>query len=67
MQDGYDMSTSCSENGEEAEKIRELLKESFELAAKAYKDDKAEVKISRTHVKAFLLDLFIGGHAMGSS
>ncbi|CAL9010543.1 unnamed protein product [Prunus brigantina] len=109
------MSTSCSENGEEAEKIRELVKESFELAAKvcfgdvlgppkrlgfrvdgkqlmdvtmgminfwrvkqheekaeregwdredkdlmdillkAYQDDKAEVKISRTHVKAFLL------------
>ncbi|CAL9003874.1 unnamed protein product [Prunus brigantina] len=119
------MSTSCSENGEEAEKIRELVKESFELAAKvcfgdvlgplkrlgfwvygkqlmdvtmgydkllegmlkqheeraeregwdredkdlmdillkAYQDDKAEVKISRTHVKAFLLDLFIGGTA----
>ncbi|VVA36856.1 PREDICTED: cytochrome P450 [Prunus dulcis] len=28
------MSTSCSENGEEAEKIRELVKESYELAAK---------------------------------
>ncbi|CAB4301704.1 unnamed protein product [Prunus armeniaca] len=28
------MSTSCSENGEGAEKIRELVKESFELAAK---------------------------------
>ncbi|KAL6284914.1 hypothetical protein ACE6H2_015843 [Prunus campanulata] len=28
------MSTSCSENGEEAEKIRELVKESCELAAK---------------------------------
>ncbi|CAL2257781.1 unnamed protein product [Prunus armeniaca] len=28
------MRTSCSENGEEAEKIRELVKESYELAAK---------------------------------
>ncbi|PON52824.1 Cytochrome P [Parasponia andersonii] len=111
------MSTSCSEKGHEAEKIRELVKESFELAAKVcfgdvlgplrrlgfwlygkqamdvtmrydrllegmmkkheergrregweredkdlmdillrvYLDDKAEVKITRTHVKAFLL------------
>lgn len=111
------MSTSCSENGEEAEKIRALVKESFELAAKvcfgdvlgplkrvgfwvygkqlidvtmgydkllegmlkqheeraeregwdredkdlmdillkAYQDDQAEVRITRTHVKAFLL------------
>ncbi|XP_061997791.1 cytochrome P450 705A12-like [Rosa rugosa] len=119
------MSTSCSENGDEAEKIRELVKESFELAAKvcfgdvlgplkrvgfwvygkqlidvtmgydrllegmlkqheeraeregwdredkdlmdillkAYQDDQAEVQITRTHVKAFLLDLFIGGTA----
>ncbi|KAL6125153.1 hypothetical protein ACLB2K_073213 [Fragaria x ananassa] len=119
------MSTSCSENGEEAEKIRALVKESFELAAKvcfgdvlgplkrvgfwvygkqlidvtmgydkllkgmlkqheeraeregwdredkdlmdillkAYQDDQAEVRITRTHVKAFLLDLFIGGTA----
>lgn len=112
------MSTCCSENGDEAEKIRVLVKESFELAAKVcfgdvlgpfkrlgfwiygkqaldvtmrydkllegimeqheerakrdgfwlredydlmdlllkvYHDDKAELKITRTHVKAFLL------------
>lgn len=111
------MSTRCSEGGGAAERVRELVKESFELAAKVcfgdvlgplrrlgfwlygkqaidvtmryddllegmmreheergeregweredkdlmdillrvYKDDKAEVKITRTHVKAFLL------------
>ncbi|CAL8134953.1 unnamed protein product [Prunus armeniaca] len=88
------MSTSCSENDEEAEKIRELRlgfwvdgkqlmdvtmgminfwrvkqheeraeregwdredKDLMDILLKAYQDDKAEVKISRTHVKAFLL------------
>lgn len=115
------MSTSCSKKGDEAEKIRELVKESFELAAKVcfgdvlgplrrlgfwlygkqamdvtmrydrllegmmkqheergrsegweredkdlmdillrvYQDEMAEVKITRTHVKAFLLVSFL--------
>ncbi|PRQ54537.1 putative beta-amyrin 24-hydroxylase [Rosa chinensis] len=119
------MRLTNNKNGDEAEKIRELVKESFELAAKvcfgdvlgplkrvgfwvygkqlidvtmgydrllegmlkqheeraeregwdredkdlmdillkAYQDDQAEVQITRTHVKAFLLDLFIGGTA----
>ncbi|CAL8086089.1 unnamed protein product [Prunus armeniaca] len=38
-------------------------KDLMDILLKAYQDDKAEVKISRTHVKAFLLDLFIGGTA----
>ncbi|KAJ7949131.1 Cytochrome P450 family protein [Quillaja saponaria] len=119
------MSSRCSEKDDEAERIRELVKESFELAAKlcfgdvlgtlkrltfwvygkqamdvsrrydellervlkeheekkgrriggveneerdlmdilleVYQDDKAEFKITRTHIKAFFMDLFIAG------
>ncbi|XP_020208190.1 cytochrome P450 705A22 [Cajanus cajan] len=121
------MSTSCSDNCEDAERIRKLVKETFELAAKlcfgdvlgplkmlsfwvygkraldvstrydellekvlkehehkrlssgnehsgdeserdlmdilldVYHDAHAEFKITRTHIKAFFLDLFIGG------
>ncbi|KAL5760483.1 hypothetical protein ACOSP7_018994 [Xanthoceras sorbifolium] len=111
------MSTRCSEDDGDAERCRELVKESFELAAKlcfgdvlgplkklgfwiygkqamnvskrfdellervlkeheeraekdedlmdillkVYRAEKAEVKITRTHIKAFFLDLFIAG------
>jgi cytochrome P450 len=112
------MSIRCSEERDEAERIRKLVKESIEVSAKVmlgdvlgplriltfwlygrkaidltlsydeilervlqqheespqkenedlmdmllkvYQDDKAEFKITRTHLKAFLLDLFIGG------
>lgn len=114
------MSTRCSEKGDEADRITELVKESFEVCSKmcfgdalgplkrlsfwlygrqamdltmrydeiwerklkqreesgkrdenykdlmdillrVYQDDKAEVKITRIHIKALLLDLFAGG------
>uniref|UniRef100_A0A5B7BNF6 Uncharacterized protein n=1 Tax=Davidia involucrata TaxID=16924 RepID=A0A5B7BNF6_DAVIN len=115
------MSTGCSDNDVEADKCRELVKESFKIGTKfcfgdvlgplkwlgfwvygkqavevtrryddllerilkeheeeresgeredrdlmdillgVYRDDKAEVKITRTHIKAFFLDLFIEG------
>uniref|UniRef100_A0A2N9G2Q2 Cytochrome P450 n=1 Tax=Fagus sylvatica TaxID=28930 RepID=A0A2N9G2Q2_FAGSY len=58
------MSTRCSEKGDEADRITELVKESFEamdLTMRVYQDDKAEVKITRIHIKALLLDLFAGG------
>ncbi|KAK4591799.1 hypothetical protein RGQ29_016306 [Quercus rubra] len=112
------MSMRCSDDNDEAERIRQLVKESFEVGAKisfgdvlgplrflafwlygrkaidvglrydeilervlkqheespqienedlvdillkVYQDDKAEFKINRTHLKAFLLDLFTAG------
>ncbi|CAB4267993.1 unnamed protein product [Prunus armeniaca] len=112
------MSTSCSENGDEAARIREMMMRTLGLATKVsygdvlgplkrlgfwlygkqlaevslefdelleemlkehekkgerkeldfmdlllkvYQDDQAELKITRTQIKAFLLDLFIGG------
>ncbi|KAL0006738.1 hypothetical protein SO802_008240 [Lithocarpus litseifolius] len=89
------MSIRCSDDNDEAEKIRKLVKETTEaidvilrfdeilervlkqheenpnvenedfvdILLKVYRDDKAEFKINRTHLKAFLLDLFIGGTA----
>ncbi|KAM4073016.1 hypothetical protein ACB094_11G184300 [Castanea mollissima] len=117
------MSMRCSDDNDEAERIRQLVKESFEVGAKisfgdvlgplrflafwlygrkaidvtlrydeilervlkqheerpqienedlvdillkVYQDDKAEFKINRTHVKAFLLDLFVAGTGSSS-
>ncbi|KAL4601190.1 hypothetical protein ACB092_11G254600 [Castanea dentata] len=117
------MSMRCSDDNDEAERIRQLVKESFEVGAKVsfgdvlgplrflafwlygrkaidvtlrydeilervlkqheerpqienedlvdillkvYQDDKAEFKISITHLKAFLLDLFVAGTGSSS-
>ncbi|PRQ54542.1 putative cytochrome P450 [Rosa chinensis] len=49
---------------EKREDGNERVEEDLDLAdllLKVYKDDKAELKITRTQIKAFLLDLFIGG------
>ncbi|KAF5480871.1 hypothetical protein F2P56_001580 [Juglans regia] len=118
------MSTRCSEKGDEAEEIRELVKDIFDLGSKmilgdvlgplkklafwlygkevmdvlvrfdrllermlrdhedegkkrehedlmdillkVHKDDKAEVQMTRTHLKALVGDLFIGGTGTSS-
>ncbi|KAB1224980.1 hypothetical protein CJ030_MR1G013964 [Morella rubra] len=118
------MSTRCSDRGDDAEEIREMVKDTFELGSKMFlgdvlgplrkvgfwlyakkamdvhlridgllerilkahedqnrkgeeedlmdillkvqKDDKAEVKMTRIHLKALVLDLFIGGTGTSS-
>uniref|UniRef100_A0A2N9GCJ7 Cytochrome P450 n=1 Tax=Fagus sylvatica TaxID=28930 RepID=A0A2N9GCJ7_FAGSY len=41
-------------------------KDLMDILLKVYHDDKAEFKINRTHLKAFLLDLFIAGTGTSS-
>ncbi|KAM3686240.1 hypothetical protein ACJW31_11G183000 [Castanea mollissima] len=87
-------STSCSEKGDEAERIRKIMKDIFtqaiteqlkideilegmlkehedqigkkdaqdfiDILLKVYRDGKAEVKMTRNNIKAFLSDLFVG-------
>uniref|UniRef100_A0A2N9G3C1 RNA-directed DNA polymerase n=1 Tax=Fagus sylvatica TaxID=28930 RepID=A0A2N9G3C1_FAGSY len=38
----------------------------MDILLKVYQDDKAEFKINRTHLKAFLLDLFVAGTSTSS-
>ncbi|GMY22354.1 cytochrome p450 [Fagus crenata] len=46
---------------EESGKRDENYKDLMDILLKVYQDDKAEVKITRIHIKALLLDLFAGG------
>ncbi|KAK1552245.1 hypothetical protein Q3G72_013105 [Acer saccharum] len=46
---------------EERDGEREEDEDMMDILLKVYKDKKAEVKITRIHIKAFFLDLFIAG------
>ncbi|GMY22358.1 cytochrome P450 705A12-like [Fagus crenata] len=48
------------------ESLQKENKDLMDILLKVYQDDKAEFKINRTHLKAFMLDLFIAGTSTSS-